>query len=197
MARAIQYSYFRLDDGLMVTIPGNSTVTARLPDGQLTLRQTTGYPHEDGIRFDVLASESKRERRLAVFMPPWIRPESIAVTVNGLKIERVMEEGFLIVKRAMQRGDIVSIQFQQVVGSAPLLYPERTPGFHRYMHGPLVLGVDTKDERKLPLNAALGALGAACYRAEDSTLAPLCDLTGPRDRAKGARSSSIQVLFRD
>jgi DUF1680 family protein len=76
---------------LMVTIPGNSTVTARLSDGLLSLRQTTGYPHENGIRFEVLASESKRERRLAVFMPPWIRPESIAVAVNGHKASWVME----------------------------------------------------------------------------------------------------------
>ena len=48
LARAFQYSYFLRPDGLMVTIPGNSTVTARLPKGLLTLKQTTGYPHENG-----------------------------------------------------------------------------------------------------------------------------------------------------
>ena len=108
------------------------------------------------------------------------------MVVNGHKTAWVMENDFLVIKRMMQRGDVVSVEFTQIVGPASLLYPERTPGFHRYMHGPLV-----------PRNTALGALGAACYQAEGVTLAPLCDLTDRRDTAKGTRSSSIQVLFRD
>ena len=197
LARAIQYSYFRLADGLMVTIPGPGTVTARLPDGLLKLRQTTGYPHENGIRFEVVASESPRERRLAVFMPPWIRRESITLSVNGQPAAWALESDFLVVKRVMRRGDILELQFQQVAGPVGLLYPDRMPGYHRYLHGPLVLGVDTKDERKLPLKAALTPLGAACYRTEDVTLVPLCNLIDRHDAAKGARSGSMQVLFRD
>ena len=88
----------------MVTIPGNSTVTARLPKGRLTLKQTTGYPHENGMRFEVLASESKRERSLAVFMPSWIKRESITVTVNGRKTKPAVKDGFLVVKRTMHAG---------------------------------------------------------------------------------------------
>jgi hypothetical protein len=65
------------------------------------------------------------------------------------------------------------------------------------MHGPLVLGADTKTEQKLPLNAPIEVLGAARYQAADVTLVPLCDLTDRRDAAKRARSGSIQVLFRD
>jgi uncharacterized protein len=196
-ARAIQYSYFQLNDGLMVTIPGNSTVTAHLPDGLLTLQQTTGYPHENGIRFDVLASESKQDRRLEVFMPPWIRPDSLAVNVNGQKAESATENGFLVVKRAMGRGDIITVQFQQAAGSTLPLYPERSPGLHRYMHGPLVLGVDTTQERTLPRGTTLRPLGAACYQAEGVTLRPICDLIEARGPAKETRSEPIQVLFRD
>jgi hypothetical protein len=197
LARAIQYSYFGLDNGLIVTIPGNNTVTARMPGGLLTLQQTTGYPHENGIHFEVLASQSRKERRLAVFMPSWIQRESITVVVNGRKAECAIEDDFLLIKRVMQRGDVIEVQFKQVVGAAPLLCPERTPGFHRYMHGPLVLGVDTRDERKLPFGAELVALGAACYRAEGFTLVPLCDLTDRHSATKRTRSGSIQVLFRD
>ena len=197
LARAFQYSYFLRQDGLMVTIPGNSTVTARLPKGSLTLKQTTGYPHENGMRFEVLASESKQACTLAVFMPSWIKRESVSVTVNGRKTKPALQDGFLVLKRTMKRGDIIEFQFAQVIGSAPLLCPERTPGFHRYMHGPLVLGTDSQTERKLPLNTPIEALGAAQYRAGDVTLVPLCDLTDRRDAAKKARSGSIQVLFRD
>jgi hypothetical protein len=97
----------------------------------------------------------------------------------------------------MKRGDVIEVQFKQVAGPAPLLRPERTPGFHRYMHGPLVLGVDTKEEKQLPLRAELRAEGAACYQAEGSTLVPVCDLTDRRDPVKGTRTGSIQVLFGD
>lgn len=197
LARAIQYSYFQLDDGLMVTIPGNSTVTARLSGGLLKLKQTTGYPHENGIRFEVLASKSSRERTLAVFIPPWIQRESISLEVNGLNTEHLIKNDFLWMSRVFNRGDVIQLQFKQVIGPAPLLSPERTPGFHRYMHGPLVLGVDTKEEKKLPPGVEFRPLGAACYQAEGTTFVPLCDLTNRRDAIKGARTGSIQVLFHD
>jgi len=197
LARALQYSYFRSDDGLIVTIPGNSTVTAHLPGGPLTLKQTSGYPRENGIRFEVLASKSKRERTLSVFMPSWIKPGSIAVTVNGQRTECTLENEFLQMRRPMKRGDVIDVQFEQVCGQAPLLRPDRTPGFHRYMHGPLLLGVDTKESQSLPLGTPLQSTGAAAYRAGGATLAPLCDLTDRRDEVKRARSGSIQVLFRD
>ncbi len=197
LARAMQYSYFRLGDGVAVTIPGNSTVTVRLPDGLLTLEQTTGYPYGDGVRFRVLASESGGKRMLALFLPSWINRDSTAVTVNGQNSEYPIVDDFLRIERVMKPGDVVEVQFKQMSGVAPLLRPERTPGFHRYMHGPLVLGADTVDEKKAPLGAQLGPLGAAFYRVGDVTLEPLCDLTDRRDAVKRARSGSIQVLFRD
>ena len=197
LARAMQYSYFGLDNGVAVTIPGTSTVTVRLPDGLLTLEQATGYPYEDGVRFKVLASESAKERVLALFMPPWIDRDSIAVTVNGQRNECPVVDDFLRVNRVMKPGDAIEVQFKQVSGVAPLLRPERTPGFHRYMHGPLVLGADTADEKKAPRGAQIEPLGAAHYSVDGVTLAPLCDLTDQRDAAKHAKSGSIQVLFRD
>jgi len=197
LARAFQYSYFLRPDGLMVTIPGNSTVTARLPDGSLTLKQTTGYPHESGIRFEVLASESNRKRTLAVFVPYWVKPESVALTLNGFEVESAMQEGFITLHRPLHRGDLIEVRFDQFSGAAPLLYPERKRNYHRYMHGPLVLGVDTKEEQSLPMGTPLDELGAGTYKARGTTLVPLCDLADRRDSVRRARSGSIQVLFRD
>lgn len=197
LARALQYSYFQSDDGLIVTIPGSGTVTAHLPGGPLTLKQTTGCPYEGGMRFEVLASKSKRERTLSVFMPAWIKPGSIAVSVNGQRTDCPLADDFLQIRRSMKPGDVIEIQFDQVCGEAPLLRPDRTPGFHRYMHGPLLLGVDTKEAQSLPHGTALQSTGIASYRAGDTTLTPLCDLTNRRDDTKRARSGSIQLLFRD
>ncbi len=197
LARALQYSYFRIPDGLLVTIPGNNTVAANLPDGILMLRQSTGYPHEDGINFQVLANASEKVRTLALFIPPWIEGESIAVSVNGRNLGCPMENDFLVLKRPLKTGDAISVRFRQHRGAVPLLRPERTPGFHRYMHGPLVLGVDSAKEESLPPEAHLESVGGACYRAEGLTLAPLCDLTDRRNALRHSRSGSIQVLFRD
>ena len=197
LARALQYSYFRLENGVAVTIPGNSTVMVRLPDGPLTIEQTTGYPHEGGVHFKVLASESGKKRMLALFAPSWINRDSIAVAVNGQHGEYPIVDDFIQIDRVMKPGDVIEVQFKQISGVAPLLRPERTPGFHRYMHGPLVLGADTVDEKMAPLDARIEALGAACYRVDGVALAPLCDLTDQRDTARHAGSGSIQVLFRD
>ncbi len=197
LARALQYSYFRLENGVAVTIPGNSTVMVRLPDGPLTIEQTTGYPHEGGVHFKVLASESGKKRMLALFAPSWINRDSIAVAVNGQHGEYPIVDDFIQIDRVMKPGDVIEVQFKHISGVAPLLRPERTPGFHRYMHGPLVLGADTVDEKKAPLDARIEALGAACYRVDGVALAPLCDLTDQRDTARHAGSGSIQVLFRD
>ncbi len=197
LARAIQYSYFRTDDSLIVVIPGNSTVTARLPGGLLTLKQTTGYPHENGIRFEVVVSKSRRERTLAVFLPPWIQRDSIKVAVNGRDARYFIEDDFLRLKRVMRNGDTIDIQFKQSAGQTALLYPNRTQGFHRYMHGPLVLGVDTKDEQELPAGSKLEALGAGCYRASSVRLVPLCDLIEEGWAVRAGPNRPIQVLFRD
>ena len=90
-------------------------------------------------------------------MPSWIKRESITVTVNGRKTKPAVKDGFLVVKRTMQRGDIIEFRFAQVIGAAPLLCPERTPGFHRYMHGPLVLGTDRRRRGAAPRHACRGA----------------------------------------
>lgn len=197
LARAFQYSYFQIADGVAVTIPGNSTVTVRLPDGALTLQQSTGYPHEDGIRFRVQASESEKDRTLAVFMPPWIERASITATVNGAAASCPVEDDFLLIKRPMKAGDKIEVQFKQRCGVAPLLRPELAPGFHRIMRGALVLGVDSAEEKTLPINAQFEPLGGACFKAGRLTLAPVCDLMDRRNVEKCRKSGSVQVLFRD
>ena len=197
LARAFQYSYFRIRDGVAVTIPGNSTATVRLPDGALTLQQSTGYPHEDGIRFRVQSNESDQERTLAVFMPPWIEHASVAVTVNGAALSCPIEDGFLLIKRPMKAGDEIDVQFAQRCGAAPLLRPDLMPGFHRFMRGALVLGVDSASEVKLGRDAHLEPSGLGCCKAGGVTLAPLCDLMDLRNAEKRAKSGSVQVVFAD
>jgi uncharacterized protein len=208
-ARTLQYSQFLKDDGLVITILGNNMVTARLPGGELTLKQTTGYPYEGGVQFEVLSSASPQERELCVFLPSWVVPDSVAVSVNGQKVEAAIVDAFLRVKRVMRAGDVIRVAFEQAFRCAPLLNPEHMPGYHRYMYGPLLLGVDAHggwaglgyntEEQPLPVPTQFEALGAACYRAKphSATLVPLCDLMNLNDQAKRAKSGSAQVLFKD
>jgi len=208
-ARTMQYSQFLLDDGLAVTIPGNNTVAARLPGGDLVVRQRTGYPYEGGARYEVLASDSAEERRLSVFIPSWVAPESVSVRVNGRPFAARAAEGFVTVRRAMRQGDAIEIDFPSSFRCAPLLYPERLPGHHRYFHGPLLLGADAHggqinqgfngEERRLPLGSEFEALGSGAYRAKSNgaLLLPLCDLMNLNDQARRAKAGAVQVLFRD
>jgi len=197
-ARTMQYSQFLAEHGVVIAIPGNNTITARLPDGEMTVKQTTGYPREGGIRFEVMSNASQNEREIAVFLPSWILPESLKVVATGA-IEPKTEGSLLRLRGTMSKGDVIDIQFEQAFRCAPPLYPDRMSGRHRYLYGPLVLGVDAKEETSLPKQTEFRAIGEACYRAGPSgpTLVPLCDLRDLNDKAKQSRTGSVQILFQD
>jgi len=199
LARAIQSSYYLANGSLVVANFVNSTVVARLPGGELRLRQTSHYPYESEIKFEVLASASKKARELRIYIPPWIVPQSLVVTVAGKQVGRNLKDSFLVIRRGFAVGDIIQLRFQQRAGAADLLDPQRTPGHHRFMHGPLVLGVDATQEQSVPRAEELQSLGNGCYQAKSSgvTLAPLCDLSNQRDEATRAKTKSVQVLFKD
>jgi len=198
-ARVMQYSQFLKEDGLIVTIFGNNTVTARLPDGTLTLRQTTAYPYEGNVRFEVLSSRSQQEQELLVSLPSWLIPETLTVMVNGRKIEPAIRDSFLSLRRSMQQGDQIEIRFGQSFRCAALLYPDRKPGYHRYLYGPLVLGLDSEKEQSLPKETAFEASGSGCYRAKSQnfTLVPVCDLMDGKNQDKRSATGSAQILFKD
>ena len=198
-ARVIQYSQFLKKDGLVVTIPGNNMVTARLAGGTLRIKQTTPYPHEGGIRFDVIDSACRTETELRVFLPSWVIRESVAVSVNGENIDTAIADSFLSIRRVMKKGDAIEVQFDQSFRCAPPLYPERTPGHHRYFYGPLLLGVDSQEEQALPRSTAFEAIGDASYRAKGSglSIAPLCDLRDRNDERKKSKTGAVQILFKD
>ena len=198
-ARTMQYGQFLTDNGVVITVVGNNTITARLPGGSLTIQQTSAYPYEGGVRFEVLESESQTERELLVFLPSWVVRDSIAVTVNGQDTVPCLADSFLVLKRTMTTGDRIDIEFEQSFRCAAPLYPHRKPGFHRYFYGALLLGVDTNAEKFLPKHAEFEATGDGCYRstADDLMLVPVCDLRDRRDEARRSATGSVQLLFRD
>jgi DUF1680 family protein len=151
----------------------------------------------------VEASESQKPRSLLVFMPSWIRPESVAVAINGKPADAKIDNSFLQVRRPMAKGDVIEVQFTQAFRCADPLYPKRMPGYHRYLYGPMVLGMDAKDEAFVPKATTFEADEGGCYRAYPGgatpivTLAPLCDLMDVKDEARRTKTGSAQILFRD
>lgn len=199
-ARSIQYSQFTKPDGLIVTIFGNNLITARLPDGDLTVKQTTGYPFAGGVKFEIIASASNKPRDLQLFMPSWIVPQTVKVSVNGEVIAAQIQKSYLTIRRPMKVGDRIDVAFQQAFRTVLPLYSDRMPGYHRYLYGPLLLGLDTAKEQALPQATPLQSCGDGAYRTTDGTaltLIPLCNLMDVRDEAHRARSNSAQVLFKD
>ena len=200
LARTIQSTYFLAGPALVVANFVNSTVTARLAGGELRLRQTSNYPYEGDVTFEILSAPgatAAKEPELRVFIPPWVLADSIELTVAGTSAKAEVRDSFLPIRRAFAAGDIVRLRFRQKAGPADLLDPKRTPGYHRYMHGPLVLGADSREEKTLPLAEPLEPLGNGSYKAGGVTLVPLCDLANRRDDARRAKSGAIQVLFKD
>ena len=101
----------------------------------------------------------------------------------------------------MKKGDQIDIGFEQSFRCAAPLYPDRKPGYHRYMYGPLVLGLDSDMEKPLPKQTEFKAVKNGCYQTKSEkgivTLVPLCDLMDGKDQNKRATTGSAQILFKD
>jgi hypothetical protein len=199
LARAIQSSYYLAGNALVVANFVNSTVAAHLPGGELRLQQKSDYPYTSEVTFEVVASASRKPRKLRIFIPPWVVPGSVTVTDAGKTVRPEVSDSFLVLHRPFARGEVIRLQFRQEAGATDLLNAQRTPAHHRYRHGPLLLGVDTKQEQSVPRAEELQPLGQGCYLAKSSglKLLPLCDLNNQYDEARRAKTGSIQALFKD
>jgi len=144
LARAIQYGYLLDGDAIVVPFYVESTATLRFADGNCVIRQTTRYPYQGRVRFEVLEAGAATMSTLRVFVPPWAITESLALSVNGKRTTPKIANSFASVN-PVRKGDVIEFDFQQVVGRQPALHAGKAPNMHRFFRGPLLLGAVSAD----------------------------------------------------
>ena len=186
LARAAQFTFFTDADGVVVAFPRTGEATMRQGGEFITLKQSTGYPHQGGSRIEVLDISPRFAGKLKFFSPGWMTASRIAL--NGRVIIPGKEAGFLVLAEPLQRGDRVDWSFEQ-----PLRLVSSERGRAAVYQGPLLLGVKGG---LLPVSLSLNSLrptgSDGLLEVEGKTFAPVYHLMDP---AAEQAAYGCQVLF--
>ena len=95
------------DGGLGVIAYGPSQVSTRLKKADVTIKETTNYPFEDQINFDITTSK-KVKFPLKLRIPAWsVKP---TIMVNGEPVQGVRAGEYVNINREWKSGDKVVLQ---------------------------------------------------------------------------------------
>ena len=157
-----------------------------LPDGKLEI--ITAYPLEGRVRLELHGSLP--ENRLALFVPSYAK--KFSVTVNGVKTSNPpVENGFTVFDMPANSAAGLEFEIPLITGEAE---KHSVPGYFTVSHGFLLLGTDTKEEKKID-PAALASVRPGVYSCgENTVLRPLTD-SYKLDR-ESMLNERLQIIFR-
>jgi DUF1680 family protein len=128
-------TYFRDEGGVWVNLFIPSTLRWKQNGAEVALNQTSDYPYDTVVRFDVRASRA-REFALNFRIPVWANGASIAV--NGRRVQGDVVPGtFATVHREWSTGDRVELELPMRTRLEPI--DSQHPEIVALLHGPLVL----------------------------------------------------------
>lgn len=171
--------------------------TLRFADGELTLRCTSDYPQDGQVTWRVLRSSVRRARPWHFFVPPNVAADTLALTHNGRGVGLREAAGFGSASLSLATGDGLALSFPLALRVQQPGHPAVPSGYHRFSHGPLLLGAEQLEVVVLQAGDEFQALGRGRYqcRRTGTLLQPLDDVTY-RPEAE-ARGHHTQLLFPD
>jgi hypothetical protein len=193
LSRAIQYSYFLYPDTIVVPFFHNSVATFHLDESVLTLEQISEFPESGRISFYVRQVGGSARPRIRFYAPAWMRSHHL--TVNGHPVSFRHENDFIEFTPQWQAGDRWEWTFDLQCRSRPVKNPRSIQGYHSYQYGPLMLGLPTEEEMRLPAQSRCVREGKNRFRLQDTSicLSPINDVIDmPMDTLETIRR---QVLF--
>jgi uncharacterized protein len=146
-----QFFYSGGPKGVWVHLFAQSNAKVRVGDAEVHLRQETRYPWEGAVRI-TLSLERPSAFTLHVRVPGWC--EGWQVSVNGVLVHPTLQNGYLLLERDWQSGDVVEYAMDlpvQVMWAHPAVRDLR--GRVALQRGPLVYCVEGVDHPGLSLAA--------------------------------------------
>ena len=192
LSRAAQYLYFTEGDTVYMNSFESNTALLELASGKLALTEQTGYPFKGEMNWEIKSSQLKSLVTFKIFIPGWAEKPSLQL--NGKLAETSLKNGFLILKYQPFQGDKFQLHFDQEVKQYPTQNQHSVKGYYTLRYGPLILGLDTKEELKLGKDerATISANGRFLLNNQ-KVLTPLFS----QDSASNTISSySKQILFK-
>ena len=107
------------DNGLAALAYSPSEVTAKVADGRtVTITETTAYPMDDRITFDIKLAEKKKPVSFPLHLrvPGWCKaPE---VSVNGTDVKPEVRNRVMVIDREWKNGDVVELTLPMEVSTS-------------------------------------------------------------------------------
>ena len=128
-------AYFQNERGVYVNLYLPSTLRWNTRGANFALKQTTDYPYESNLRFDMAAS---KPATFAVFLriPAWAQGASL--TVNGMRDSRKVDAGsFAEIRREWKNSDRIELELPFTSRLEPV--DAQHPDVMALVNGPLVL----------------------------------------------------------
>ena len=117
--------YSHTDDDIFCALYAGSNVEIPLKNGNVKLKQTTGYPFDGKVTIEVTPDSESNEFTLWMRIPTWCGDSSFVagalyryadkakgkptVTINNKKVANKIVDGFLPIKRKWKSGDKVEL----------------------------------------------------------------------------------------
>jgi hypothetical protein len=146
-------TYFRDPEGVWVNLYIPSTLRWKQNGADVQLHQTSEYPYESAVQFDV---ETSRPREFTVNfrIPAWATGASISV--NGRRVQNEVVPGtFAAIHREWNAGDRIELDLPMIPRLEPV-HPQH-PETVALVRGPLVLFAMTEKQPSLTRSNLLGA----------------------------------------
>ncbi len=159
--------YATTDNDIYCAYYAGSTTTLTLKGNHVTLKQSTEYPFDETIKWEVTPNKNNSSFAMHFRIPTWTGSQFVpgelyhyindtqstwTIKVNGKKVEAKINKGFAEVKRKWKKGDIV-----ELILPMPLRYSKSTEqvkannGRISVTKGPLVYAAEGIDnDEKLP-----------------------------------------------
>ena len=189
LSRAAQYAAFVKGNEVYLTNLVAGRYALQLKDGTASFSIDTDYPFTNGAR--LLFDNDAEKTKLLFFHPVWMR--DFKISLNGKEMFVNEENGFAAVSGSFKKGDVLDIVFDQEMIALDAENPHSIPGVHKYMAGPLLLGVKDGDMEKLPKNAAIEKTGRQSFVVGGQPMTTVYHFMCPA--VKTYPRYNIQILF--
>ncbi len=160
----MMYAY--TDNDIYCAFYGGTSTVVPLKKGNVEIRQTTEYPFDENIRFEIRPEHASQTFALRLRIPTWIgrqfvpgklydyvndRPAEWKVRVNGVETRAELVKGFAVIDREWKAGDRVELSLPMDVRyNKAIDKVEADRGRLCITRGPLVYCAETADNASAP-----------------------------------------------
>ena len=192
LSRVAQYTAFIKGNQIYLTNLVAGDYALQLNNGQARFAVVTDYPFANRAKLSF--TDDAKNLKLSFFCPMWLM--DVQVLLNGKEMITSEENGFVVVAGTFKKGDILDIVFEQKAFAIDAENPNSMQGLHKYMFGPLLLGVRDGEIDILSKDAIIKRNGRQSFTVGEQPMTTVYHFMEPEVKAFPSPRYMIQILFR-